>query len=247
MTTINIACAKGCTIRGEHVTECAGKGCRGCLPRPSEHGLLCPRCWSRLVSGLADVEPMLKHLRATANALALAARVADGGRPVGDPAHRTVLHPAWLAADDLQQLVASWAQYLLEKHPMPLLGWHRAPWHGNAAAWLAPHLPHAAEQEYAPLMLGEITHTLATLHARWPTADDKERPRAIPGVRCPRCDQVSLEYAPPTWERMPFKVSCQNDDCGRVFSEDEWTRLVALIERESPRSSPPPVARPRAS
>lgn len=217
-------------VRGQHLQECPGDECPGCLPHTAEHGVLCPRCWSRLVSGLADVPSMLRHLRETADQLTLAARVINGGG-FGDAADRSVLHPAWIAADELESLVTSWARSVLDSYPTPLGGWNQAPWHGDAAAWLGPHLPHAAAQEFAPLMMQQITHDLATLHARWPTVDDVERTRDIPGVRCPRCDQVSLQYAPPTWERMPFKVSCQNDDCGRVFSEDEWQRLVALIER----------------
>lgn len=94
--------------------------------------------------------------------------------------------------------------------------------------WLMPWLPWCAEQKWAGVMRQEIGSLIATTTARWPTEDYDERP--VPGVECPRCQQLGLTYTPPRWATAPFKVACSNPECGRVFSEDEWTRLVGLLE-----------------
>lgn len=226
-------CASGCRLRDRHASECVDEACRGCLPRYAEHGVLCAWCWQKLADALADVPVLVTHLRATANALAEAS-----GRPLdaltvraGDPATRTVLHGAWLAADDLESLVASWALLVLEEHPARLRGPNAAPWHGDVVAWMAPHLAWISRHDWAPVMRRELSTTIATARARWPLPEDVERHRPIPDVRCPRCDRAGLWYYPPSFARQPFAVACQNSDCGRVFTEDEWTRLVHLLAR----------------
>lgn len=230
MTT---TCAGGCTLRAEHLTDCPGGGCRGCLPRPVELGVLCAWCWQRLQAVVVDVPAMVAHLREIGRLdMAAAARpLSDNAGRGGDPAHGSILPAAYLAADELQASLASWALLVLEEHPVQMVG----PTNGRTAAgvarWIEPHLTWCAGVHWAPTMLRDLSREVATLRARWPMPADVERARAVPGMRCPRCDEVSLEYSPPTWERMPFKVSCQNQDCARVFNEDEWDRLVGLVAR----------------
>ena len=49
----NTAGIRSCTVKGEHLAACDGwrgaRECRGCLPRPAEHGLLCWNCWENVV------------------------------------------------------------------------------------------------------------------------------------------------------------------------------------------------------
>lgn len=44
---------RSCTVSGEHSATCDGwrgsRECRGCLPRPAQHGLLCWSCWEHLI------------------------------------------------------------------------------------------------------------------------------------------------------------------------------------------------------
>lgn len=54
--TNNMAGVRSCTVVGEHSVNCDGwrgsRECRGCLPRPAEHGLLCWHCWEHLITVL---------------------------------------------------------------------------------------------------------------------------------------------------------------------------------------------------
>jgi hypothetical protein len=180
---------------------------------------------------------MVVHLREIARLdRAAATRPLSEMEHGGDPAEGTVLSAAYIAADELESDLASWAHLVLEQHPARLRGPNARPWYGDIPRWIAPQLAWCSRQEWAPAMRAELGATLATLRARWPTPEDAERTRTIPGVPCPRCEQVSLEYSPPKWERMPFKVSCQNEDCARVFSEDEWERFVGLITSRTDRT-----------
>jgi hypothetical protein len=224
------ACQSGCRIRSEHLSDCSDvETCRGCLPRPADNGVLCAWCWQRLAGAVADMPAMVAHLREIArlDRQPSAKPLSTDPHAPADPAHGTVLSAAWLAADDLWSLLGSWAQCILEEHPANLRGPNARPWHGDVPRWVTPHLVWAARQDWAPEMLRELAAALGLAHARWPTPDDVEKPRTV-GARCPRCNQASLVYTPPSWERAPFKVACHNDDCGRVFSEDEWERFVHL-------------------
>lgn len=271
-------CATGCTTRGQHrpdcdntcphkrtartcPTRCDGT-CRGCLPRPAEHGHLCPWCWQRLQSDIATAPALIRHLRTMAQPTA-GARPSDNAGGGGDPAFGTILSAAVDAADELHACLASWAHLVLEEHPDgpqmrgpdetltvrtstvavldsdiareygPYLrrstveGIRHAQATVRLVAWLMPWLDWCAEQEWAGEMRREVASMTATTLARWPMGDTRTRP--VPGVACPRCSLVGLTYTPPSWERQPFVVACSNPECGRVFAEDEWTRLVELL------------------
>jgi hypothetical protein len=108
-----------------------------------------------------------------------------------------------------------------------IAGTHNPEATSRLVAWLLPMLPWCSAQEWAGEMRREVSEAVRTALARWPMSDTGTR--NIPATACPRCDLVSLTYTPPTWERQPFVVRCTNPECGRVFSEDEWTRLCALL------------------
>lgn len=97
-------------------------------------------------------------------------------------------------------------------------------------AWLTPLLDWCAGQEWAGVMREEVSAAVGTTSARWPTAAmvEPERPVSMP---CPRCEHMSLRYSPPSVERAPFKVSCSNPDCARIWTEDEWEWLVTMVTK----------------
>lgn len=217
---------------------CRGQECPGCLPTLAEHGLLCPWCWSSLHRVVSDVGTVLEVLGMYQRAdLAASGTPPDAVARGGDPAGRTVLSMALLEADELRSMLESWAGVVVEEHPVTLRGPASGPWRGNVVAWLGPHLPWVAGQGWASTLLQELRSEVSRLRARFPWPADVERARQVPGVRCPRCDQVSLTYSPPRWAGNQFRVSCENPDCGRMFSEAEWTRLVGLLERTEKRTA----------
>lgn len=233
------ACATGCHTTGQHLDACPGGGCRGCQPRPAEHGTLCAWCYRSLVRTVADIPSLIAHLRVTATlALDPAAKpLTDDVIASPDPAEATVLHAATLDADELASFLTSWAQVVMEEHPtQPMRGPNASPWHGNVAAWIEPHLPWVAEQDWAFEMRRDLAEHVATIRHKFPTVDDVEPVKHI-DTPCPRCGLVSLIYTPPRYARQAFRVECTDPDCARVFSEDEWERFKALATNTSRHAS----------
>lgn len=239
-------CASGCTIRQQHVSDCPDRDtCRGCLPRSAEHGTLCRWCYQRLASDVAIVPDLVAHLRIIGAPHAQTNPPADG-KSYRDPAEGNILPPAWTAADELHAMLASWALLVLEEHPngVQMAGpdeagaWHTRYGtvvgiaHINATVrlvqWLSTQLDWCARQPWAAEMRREVCDAVATTSARWPTATMVEEARAV-AMPCPRCEMLSLRYAPPSEYRQPFQVTCINPDCARVWTEDEWAWLVKMV------------------
>lgn len=222
-------CDTGCVIRNHHTDNCTTPTCRGCTPRPTFIGRLCAWCWQRLNADIAEIPTLVQHLHYMGYPYPKGWSPKDDITTSGDPAEMNALPAEWLAADELTRLLDSWIDFLMEQHPDRLLGPQGTGLH--PAQWVTPWLEWVANQDWAHEMRAEISRDVSTFKARWPTADMIERERGIPDIRCPRCNQVSLTYTPPTEYKQPFKVGCSNPDCARVFSEDEWERLVALVAR----------------
>ena len=120
------ACVSGCTIRGEHLADCDGTAlsrdgelveCRGCLPRPAEVGVLCPRCWGRLQSLVRTMPSLVDHLIEMAEpALSSPMGRADGGGTSARPGERS-LYPAALAeVDELHSVLAAWCKEIAQEN-----------------------------------------------------------------------------------------------------------------------------------
>lgn len=220
-------CAYHCTLTAQHTTTCTSETCRGCLPRPAEHGTLCNWCWQRLNLDLESIPALIHHLREIAKPTAQNKPLTDHTARHGDPAETTVLPAAWLEADELEANINGWAAVVLETYPGTLRGPNTTPWHGNVIAWLNIHLPWITTQDWAVELRRELAAEPARLRARWPSPTDTERPRPV-DVPCPRCQNITLTYTPPAVARAPFVVACSNPDCARIFNEDEWDRFKSL-------------------
>lgn len=229
-TTSADPCATGCRTAGQHQADCQTPGCRGCQPRPASQGTLCTWCYGQLARTVADIPGLIAHLRLMAQlgVDAAAQPLTDDVVSGSDPAESTVLPAAMLDADEIASFLASWAQVVLEEHPVqPMRGPNASPWFGDVAAWIEPHLPWIAEQDWAHEMRRDLGEHVATIRHKFPTVDDVEPVRHL-DVPCPRCALVSLIYTPPRYARQQFRVECTDPDCARVFSEDEWERFKAL-------------------
>lgn len=241
------SCASGCKTMGQHADGCSGD-CKGCLPRDAEVGTLCAWCRQRLALDIAAAPDLVAHLRVIGEPAAAAAPPSDG-RSYRDPSEGGVLPAAWIAADEVHAALASWVLVILEEHPNGAAmkgpdevgAWHTR--YGTTvgvmrdgeptarmAAWLSPWLDWCAGQEWGAEMRREMSELIATTSARWPTASMVERRRGV-AMPCPRCDRMSLTYAPPSVYRQPFQVSCGNPDCARVWTEDEWEWLVTMVAK----------------
>lgn len=223
-TTTTITCVRGCTITGQHATECADGECRGCLPRPAEVGALCWWCIKRLRETLAEIPALVAWLNAAGAPLARFGATSDG-RGNGDSSETVPMHAAWLEADELDAEVAGWAMAVIEDHPVPLTGPKAVALH--PAEWLDRHHETLATMEFVDMALDELTRSVARLKARFPPPWAVEPARKVP-IPCPRCGGMSLSYTPQAWAFQPFRVSCANPECVRVFSEDEWDKIKSL-------------------
>lgn len=222
-------CANGCPLAHQHVIGCQVDGCRGCLPRPSDVGALCQRCYDRLETAIRTANEFAAHMYAIGDLLAITC-IPSSDMPTrhGDPAEATVLHPATLDADEYMSLISSWAHVILEEHPnQPMRGPTAPPWNGDVTAWILPHLEWAAAQDWTTDMQSEIVRETARLHARWPTVDDTAPPRPV-DIPCLSCNQISLIYIPARYHRQTFVIECINPNCGRLLDEPEWARLRTL-------------------
>lgn len=257
-------CTYGCTRRGQHVTDCAGGECMGCMPREAMFGELCQWCWQRLNADIVDSPALARYLWQVAQPNVGSQARDDTSRP-GAPSARSVLHDATDALDGLHSCLASWAHLILEEHPdgyrmhgpdergtvrtqtvavldgpivtqygqylrrSTVAGVRDPKATSRLVKWLLPHLTWCSQQEWAAEMRREVGQVVRTTMARYPVA---ERTRHVPGVECPDCQQVSLVYDPPTLERRTVQVNCSSRGCGRIYTEDEFARLVKRIEWE---------------
>lgn len=113
--------------------------------------------------------------------------------------------------------------------PSEVAGVHDPGATGNLVRWILPHLAWCSEQPWIGEMRQELASVVRTTAARYPV---EERTRAIPGVTCPRCDQATLVFDPPTTERPSTQVNCRTRGCGVVYSEDDFKRLTGIVEWE---------------
>jgi len=131
-TSAPTPCIRGCTRARRHVTECEDRDeCKGCFPRPAEHGLLCYPCHSRLHNLLTNAPGQYALLRAMAAksgeqqlSQETIARIGDGWRLSNDVRHQgpyarasvstEQVDPIRLAAIDAAEVLADVMSELVE-------------------------------------------------------------------------------------------------------------------------------------
>jgi hypothetical protein len=86
----------------------------------------------------------------------------------------------------------------------------------TVAQWLLDHIEWPLSQDWAPSVIDDVTHTVNTLAARWPTID---RPTRLP-VHCPHCRQRALIRTVPTEPGWPAAITCQ--ECRVSVLEAEY-------------------------
>lgn len=247
-------CVSGCTVRGRHLVSCSDDECQGCAPRQAEVGRLCRWCFQTLTGAVVDIPGLTAHLRMLAEPHLSSPQGHEGGGG-SVPGSRVLLPPELMAVDELAGLLGTWVDEVVAEHPARLrgpsdIGWRfshpdraqdpvTGTWYlpsdqrlgaSQAAVeemcrWLLPHLAWVAEQPWAGDMRAELCSQVATAKARWPI---EERSHVVP-MPCPRCGQRALVYHPPEGERSPAMVGCENAECGRLWLEDAWTRVVEMV------------------
>lgn len=248
-------CAAGCVVRGAHVEGCRDRECRGCLPRSAESGVLCRFCFQQLVAAVVDVPGLHAHLVEMAAPSVSSPMSGDGGGGGGVAGSRVLYPQARMAADEIATLLGSWADEIVRLHPGDVappsdLGWRwstpvRAvdPETGEAylpaasrlgadqsavealVRWVLPHMAWVSRQSWAVDMRADLCREVSTVKARWP---QEERSHRVP-MPCPECAQKTLVYAPPSDYQVSAMVACESLDCGKIWLDDAWARIVSLV------------------
>ena len=250
-------CASGCVIVGEHLADCAGvddegRSCRGCLPCPSEFGVLCPRCWGRLQSAVRTLPALIDRLFEVAvPSMSSPQGCGGGGRP--SPGSRSLCPASLGTADDLVAMLASWCDQVADALGVSAPS-RRGLWvteervlrdpatggvyvsgsevagirdpavAGRLVAWLEPRLPSVTAFPWAADMLSDLGDATARAAARWPV---EEPDRRVTDVRCPSCGAFSLVVHPPRVEGGSEQVVCSLPACGLVMPEEDWAQARA--------------------
>ncbi|GMA33520.1 hypothetical protein [Litorihabitans aurantiacus] len=236
MTTTT--CDYGCTIYGQHYSDCDGRDeireCRGCLPRPAERDLrLCFACVNKTRNALAAVPGVVSWLRHVADLAKppSSARLSDDIVATTDPSHSTVLHPAWLDADELESVIDSWISVIRAEHPnrRNMAGPNTDTFPGSANLWIDTHWIYLAMTDHAADFRGQIVGHVATLRHRYPEPDSAAPARPV-NKPCPRCEHLTLVHQPIRYQGDETRIECTNDDCAAVLNDDE----VTLIHYNAP-------------
>lgn len=248
MTTCLVA---GCVTRGEHKPDCPNRchhhpspcpkprdgrpacdgTCTGCKPREADDGLaVCRWHRNRAEDAIALIPSLVAHLREIGKPYAQATPASDDTFSPGDPAERSALPAAWLAADEIEMNLAGWVHVTCEE-VQPITWPNRPPWRGNIVRWALDHLDTMLRQDYAGDMVAELTGIIETTRHRWPTADDTQPVEKL-APPCPRCDTKALIRRAPRYAGDPRRIECTDPDCGAIYTEDEYDRLASIWLRD---------------
>lgn len=186
------ACIEGCTVRGQHVTDCEDRDtCRGCLPRRASNGLLCWPCHRRFELMLTDAPTVWRWLTGNMAAGSGAARPKqDYERKGGDGS------PAPIKADvlDLRDLLADrlacWVDDFAED--VDLTKPERKPGVSTVeadAAFLLRWINSLELCDWIGDWWEELAETMSDAHALAPWRPEMKRVRGVP---CPECEETNL-------------------------------------------------------
>lgn len=240
----------GCRIHGEHRSDCRGiqydprsqraTECKGCLPQPATHGLLCSSCWERFEAALDGAVDHITHMRSVERG-----PIPDGPPVHTAPASRVIVPTSWLTADD------SWAalhELAFRADPLELLqvrpggttpygfGSRDSIEHVRDRVELAVDIVRASgigiarSGVTAELAVQFYRRTQQALHA-FPIREDARQYRyATCKPERGGCGLRSLERRPPLEYFEPVTVRCINPACGAV-----WDPVIVELDLASMR------------
>lgn len=227
MTTTTATCIRGCTIHGQHTSDCLGD-CDGCQKRPVSHGKLCRTCFERLVDFLSIDTP--KTSQNPSQGLVLARYWVDHclDRGITGVAYdldrvgisKTPPTPVNLARLDLirdiDDTVSSWLDAWCDHRG--LTGPDRYELR-TACGYLGSWINEIATWEPIADMWDELATLMSRAHALAPWKREAHRCNGVP---CPDCG---------TTELMVYDgddvVTCRH--CSITFHRDEYARWVTVL------------------
>lgn len=223
MIETTAACIRGCSLYRQHLTDCAGESCEGCLPRRADYGRLCHTCHRRFELMLTDFPIVYRWLTGNmsgGNPAALDAdRVSGGGDEAPAPIKAAIFDIRELLADRLA---------LTSDHVAELLGITPPSRHSVSAdaKFMLTWLTSIERLEFIGDWWEEFAETMIDAHALAPW---RPAVRRIPRTPCPRCAETNLViYGGET------DVTCQS--CKGMMTENEfwiWENVLQAQEEAS--------------
>lgn len=196
--------------------------------RPARHTLTaflgepiwCTRCASGIKTSLAELDDLAAIYAAEADGH----RSTPGSEPVSGSKGRRSPSPVTDDLDELYSELHGWETAYRGTDPQPRRG-YLADSITTVVAWLVTHFDQVIAHEGIAVDFGQdVRRWHRTLRNKTRTGTGKHS-KTRP---CPRCDLRSL-----TWQEGDPYVRCENIDCGRMMTldeYDEYERLSALAE-----------------
>ncbi len=223
MSETTTECARGCTRKNRHLSECEGDGCKGCEPRRAEHGRLCWPCHRRLELMLTQAEITERWLTGNLGSGIKAAHAKDDADRIRS--HKEPPAPLAVAILDARQnlrdRLACWVDDLCEDQNLTGPGRHTVE---GDAKYLLTWLTTIERFEWIGDWFEELAETMGDAHVVAPWRPEFNRLRAIP---CPECHESALGIFGGESD-----VTCTS--CRAIYTPERygiWTRVL-LHEKE---------------
>lgn len=200
-------------------------------PHAAEVGYLCKPGFARAEQHIAELPALSSWLHAN---------LASGGAGDSDGSQRTKGEPPIPIRDtvhdhivEIAAVLTSWAMLVAEERS---LRGPRSAEVTTTAPFLLAHLEWAAAQLWVDDLAAEVADLHRTAHSLAPSRPGLHRMPAP----CPTCDAVELSR-----QDGDDRIECRS--CGRLWTEDEYVRLVIVLagEMDLPEWSPVPVVAAR--
>lgn len=228
---MSLHCARGCTRARRHRTDCIEPDdCRGCQPRPSEHGQLCAACHQRLLMLLTDAPNVAAWLHAhlphgTSRRPRTDAELRQGTKEPPAPADLAVIE----LVDTWRAVLAGWVDNLCADRnltgPTNQLEPTKPPSMAERAKFLLVWLSIIETLPWLLDMFDELADLTRESHGHTPWSPEVRR---VYGIPCPECHTCALVVYGGQSD-----VTCQH--CRMVIPQARygiWTRMLADEHRE---------------
>ncbi len=214
-------CARGCTRRDRHWSNCPREECRGCLPRPAENGWLCYPCHKRLDEMLRHAPEQCHLLEQTAGMAAAPAARGDadlihGSGELKTPIRLACIDTVTLIGDLLSEIVERLVEDYRMRGPKRLMAqadrdmpgrlrkswvqmtetytWTEPPARfkvDTAAPWLRAQVERMEHLDGIEGTWSALADAMAAAHALAPWRAEMAR---MNGIECPECHRCSLVH-----------------------------------------------------
>lgn len=222
-------CIRGCISHGRHLPTCHDTTCRGCLPRPTGAGMLCPTCYQRLEDWLTT--QLLTAWTWLGDNLGQHVPAINYDRDTIRTSRNSTA-PLRLDVHDTRtrftDCISGWEDAVRTHYNQPT---NQPVNITDACRYLTAQLPRLDRDDTAnDLLLSmweELDDLVREAHqvAPWRPAD-----RHLNGIPCPNCSRTTLTITDGSVD-----VTCQT--CEKQWTREQYDRWTALLAWEQTRET----------